>query len=54
MIDIINDQNGTSESPAVLMSAFDLSTSEDYEPHATKLSLLYNIHGVDTIHLMEK
>ena len=54
MIDNTNDQNGSNESLAALMSAFDLSTSEDYESHATKLFLLCNIYGVDTINLMEK
>ena len=54
MIDNINDQNGSDESLAALMSAFDLSTSEDYETRATKLFLLYDICGVDTIHFMEK
>ena len=54
MIDNINDQNGSDESLAGLMPAFDLSTSEDYESGATRLSLLYDIYGVDTIYLMEK
>ena len=45
MIDNSNDQNGSDESLAALMSAFDLSTSEDYESRATKLSLLYDISG---------
>ena len=54
MTDNVNDQNGSDESLDALMPAFDLSISEDYESCATKLSLLYHIYGVDTIHLMEK
>ena len=44
MIDNINYQNGSNESLAALMCN-DLSTSEDYESRATKLSLLYDIYG---------
>ena len=54
MIDNINDQNGSDESLTALMSAFELSTSEDYESRDTKLSLLYDIYGVDAIHLTQK
>ena len=53
MIDNINDQNGSDESLAVLMPAFDLSTSENYESCSTKLFLLYGIYRLDTIHLIE-
>ena len=54
IINNINDQNGNDESLAALMSMFDLSTSEDFESHNTKLSALYDIYGVDTIHSMER
>ena len=54
MIDNITDQNGSDESLTALMSAFELSTSEDYESRDTKLSLLYDIYGVDAIHLTQK
>ena len=54
MIDNINDQNGSDESLVALMPAFDLSTSEDYESRATKLSLLYDIYRMNTMHLMGK
>ena len=53
MIDNINDQNGRDESLAVLMPAFDLSTSENYESCATKLFLLYGIYRLATIRLIE-
>ena len=48
MIDNINDQRGSIESLATMMSVFDLSTSEDYESCATKLSLWYLWSGNNT------
>ena len=53
IINNINDQNGNDESLAALMSMFDLSTYADFESRNTKLSALYGIYGVDTIHSME-
>ena len=43
MIDNINDQNGSDESLAAPISAFDLSTSKDYESRATKLSFINHV-----------
>ena len=53
MIENINDQN-KSDSLLGLMSAFDLSSSEEYDSRADKISKMYDMYGVDNEHLVDE
>ena len=46
--------NGNNGSLAELMSAFDLSSEEDYEARASKVMSLYDVYCQDRIHDLEE
>ena len=54
MADNILSLNGNDGSLAELMSAFDLSSEEDYEARASKVMSLYDVYCQDRIHDLEE
>ena len=46
--------NGNNGSLAELMSAFDLSSEEDYEARASKVMSLYDVYCQDIVHDLEE
>ena len=49
----ILDQNDDSIL-AAMMSAFDLSSEEDYESWIEKISFLYDYYGIDYVHTLDE
>ena len=54
MADNILSLNGNNGSLAELMSAFDLSSEEDYEARASKVMSLYDVYCQDRVHDLEE
>ena len=54
MADNILSLNGNDGSLAEFMSAFDLSSEEDYEARASKVMSLCDVYGQDRVHNLEK